>query len=150
MQRIERTFTIKAPVHKVFDCLCDPVNFVDFWPEMLLVEDVRGLHNGGKCFRWTAKVVGVRFEGTSEDTEYRLDSHIVSQIKGGLHGVLSWNLEHEDDGTKLHVVFEYAIPVSLHSRPASSVAETMERDFGGFLSNLTLKSELGISTHARS
>ena len=55
MQRIERTYTIKAPVHKVFDCLSNPENFVDFWPEMLVVEDILGLHNGGKGFRWTAR-----------------------------------------------------------------------------------------------
>lgn len=144
MQRVTRSITINAPVRRIFDYISEPTNLPNLWPEMSIVEDIHRLPGGGKQFRWTQKFVDVRFEGQSDDIEYKVNSRITRRISGGLQATLTWDLIPEGDRTNVTLVIEYVIPsVLLHGgRTVTSISASFEQDIDKMLANLREKTDM--------
>lgn len=121
MPKIERTIIINAPVEKVFDYWAEPTNVPEFWPSLVEVKDVQQLPNGGNSFRWVYKMAGMRFEGTSEETEHIANQRTVTKNKGGIESTITMMFQPEDGGTKLTLQTEYTVPVPLLGRLAEAV-----------------------------
>ena len=119
--KIERTVIVNAPVEKVFDYWAEPTNVPEFWPSLVEVKDVQQLPNGGNSFRWVYKMAGMRFEGTSEETEHIANQRTVTKNKGGIESTITMMFQPEDGGTKLTIQTEYTVPVPLLGRLAEAV-----------------------------
>jgi hypothetical protein len=80
---------------------------------MIEARDIEKLPNGGNRFKWAYKMGGMRFEGTSVDTECVECERVVSETKGGIESKMVWSFEPEADGTRTTFEAEYSVPVPL-------------------------------------
>ena len=144
MPKRETTITINAPVEKVFSYLQDePTNLLEIWPSMVEVKDKKRLPNGGTSFRWVYKMVGMRFEGTSEDIEYISNQRVVTKTKGGIEATYTWTFQPEDGGTKMTVEVKWSVPVPVLGKLAEAlIIRQQEREFDLVLANLKDKMEV--------
>jgi ligand-binding SRPBCC domain-containing protein len=144
MPKRETTITINAPVEKVFSYLQDePTNLLEIWPSMVEVKDKKRLPNGGTSFRWVYKMVGMRFEGTSEDIEYISNQRVVTKTKGGIEATYTWTFQPEDSGTKMTVEVKWSVPVPVLGKLAEAlIIRQQEREFDLVLANLKDKMEV--------
>jgi uncharacterized membrane protein len=138
MPKIDTTITINAPVDKVFSYLQDnPINLLEIWPNMVEIEDVQQLPQGGTSFRWAYKMAGIRFKGTSEDIEYIANQRVVSKTKGGIETTYTWTFQPKDGGTEMTVEVDWAIPLPVLGKLAEAlIVKQQEREFAVVLANL--------------
>jgi uncharacterized membrane protein len=144
MQRVTRSITINAPVRRIFDYISEPNNIPNLWSNLWVIEDIHRLPGGGKQFRWTQKFADVRFEGHSDDIEYKVNRRITRRISGGLQATVTWELEDEGDKTNVTFVIEYAIPsLLLHGgRTIASISQSYEQEIDKMLLNLREKTDM--------
>ena len=137
MAKLVKSITINAPVEKVFSYISVPTNQPEIWPSLVEVGDVKRLPNGGYSHRWVYKMAGIRLEGTSEDTEYIANQHLVSKNKGGVEATYTWTFQPEDAGTRVTVEVEYTVPVPVLGRLAEAlIVRANEREGELVLANL--------------
>jgi len=142
MAKIEKTITINAPVEKVFGYSSEPTNLPEFWPSLVEVSDVQQFPNGGNSFRWVYKMAGMRFEGTSEDTEYVANQRTVTKSKGGIESTHTWTFQPEDGGTRMTVQVEYTVPIPLLGKLVEAVIVKLnENEAELLLANLKARME---------
>ena len=142
MARIEKTITINAPVEEVFGYVEEPANVPEYWPSVIEVKDVEELPNGGTKYAWVYKMAGVRFEGTSEDTEHITNQRVVSKSKGGIESTITWTFQPEDGGTKVTFEAEYTVPIPLLGKLAEAfIVKQNEREAELLLANLKARME---------
>ena len=136
MAKVQKTISINAPVEKVFSYIENPMNTPDWVPSMVEVRDVIG-SGVGQNYRWTYKMAGVRMQGESTITEHVPNERRVMHSKGGVVSTWDFNLESQDDGTKLTVDIEYSIPVPVLGKLAEKlVLKRNEREADLAMANL--------------
>jgi uncharacterized membrane protein len=109
---------------------------------MVEVKDVQRLPNGGTSFQWVYKMAGMRFEGTTKDTEYVPNQCVVSKSTGGIESTFIWTFQPEDGGTKLTVEVEYTVPIPLLGKVAEAfIVRQNERELDLVLANLKARME---------
>jgi uncharacterized protein YndB with AHSA1/START domain len=122
MAKIEKTIAINAPVEKVFAYIGDPMSMLEYLPEMVEVKDVALTEQGVESrYRWTYKLVGIRFEGESVVTEFVPNRRRVSETRRGIVSTWAWGFEPRDGGMKLSLIMEYIIPVPVLGKLAEAV-----------------------------
>ena len=142
MAKVVKTITVNAPVEKTFGYIEEPTNLPEIWPSMVEAKDVQRLPNGGTSFRWVYKMAGVRFEGTSEDTEYVANRRVVSETKGGIDSTVTWTVQPEAGGTKVTFEAEYSVPIPLLGKLAEAfIVKQNERETEVLLANLKTRME---------
>ena len=142
MVKGETIITINAPVEEVFSYFNEPTHLPEIWPSMVEVKDVQRLPNGGTSFRWVYKMAGMRFEGTTEDTEYVPNQRVVSKSTGGIESLFTWTFQPQDGGTKVTVEVEYTVPIPLLGKVAEAlIVKQNERELELVLANLKAKME---------
>ena len=142
MAKVEKTITINAPVEKVFSYVEEPTNLPEIWPSLVEAKDVQRLPNGGTSFRWVYKMAGVRFEGTSEDTDYVANQRVVSKTKGGIESTVTWTFQPEAGGTKVTYEAEYTVPIPLLGKLAEAfIVKQNEGEAELILANLKARME---------
>jgi uncharacterized membrane protein len=128
---------INAPVEKVFAYHTDPSNNPDYWPSFEAVKDIEELPSGGTKFGWVYKMAGVKFEGTSETTEFIPNQRYSVESKGGIESTFVYEYKPEGDGTRLSVEVEYTVPVPVLGKLAETIIVKMnEREGKTLLANL--------------
>jgi uncharacterized membrane protein len=142
MEKIDKSIHINAPVEKVFAFMAEPHNLVEIWPSLLEINNVQPLPNGGYSYDWTYKMVGLRFHGHTEWTEFIKDQRIVTKNESGIPGTILWIYEREDDGTRVTVTVEYRIPGAALGKLAGPVIHKMNEQEGEtILANLKVRME---------
>jgi len=142
MAKLERSITINAPVEKVFGYWTEPTNLLEIWPSMVEVKDVERLPSGGNKFRWVYKMAGMRFEGTSEDTEWVPNQRTVSKGKGGIESTITVMFQPEAGATKVAFEAEYTVPVPLLGKLAEAfIVKVNEGEAELLLANLKTRLE---------
>ena len=142
MARIERTVTINAPVEKVFSFMNDPTKLPEIWPSVVETKDVKKLSNGGNSFRFIYKMVGIRLEGTSEDTEWVQNQRVVNKSKGGIEATQTYLFEQVPGGTRFTWNIDYSMPVPVLGKLAEAIVAKMnEGEADLVLSNLKARVE---------
>jgi uncharacterized membrane protein len=113
MYQVSKSITISAPVHVIYDYVHHPENLLKIAPNLLAVMDVQQLPNGGKSFQWEYRLVGVRMVGVCKTTTCTANRLLESEIRGGIHGKVIWQLQPRDNKTEVTLVFEYMPPAPL-------------------------------------
>ena len=143
MVKIEKTITINAPVEKVFGYVSEPTNLLEIWPSLVEVKDVQRLPNGGHSFRWVYKMAGMRFEGSSEITEYVANQRAVTKTKGGIESIHTAIYQPEAGGTKVTIEVEYTVPIPLLGRLVEAfIVKQNEHEAEVYLANLKARMEV--------
>jgi uncharacterized membrane protein len=134
---VEKSIPINAPAEKVFAYINEPANLPEIWPSMIEAMDIERLPNGGNRFRWAYKMAGMRFEGTSEDTECITNERVVSQTKGGIESTITWVIQPEAGGSKATINADYTVPIPLLGKLAESfIVRQNENEMEVLLANL--------------
>lgn len=142
MAKVEKAITISAPVEKVFGYVNEPINLPEIWPSMVEAKDVQRLPSGGTSFRWVYKMAGMRFKGTSEDTEVVANQRLVSKSKGGIESTITWTFQPEAGGTKVTFEAEYTVPIPLLGKMAETfIVKQNEHEAELLLANLKARME---------
>jgi carbon monoxide dehydrogenase subunit G len=95
---------VGVPIGQVFEYLCDPHKRYAAWPSLLEATDFAPLPKGGYQFRFTFCVGPAKYRGTSRDTERVSQERIVTHVRGGVSGRVTYTCEPlDDDSTKLTV-----------------------------------------------
>ena len=142
MTTVKDSIKINAPVEKVFEYASKPENLLEIWPSVVEVKNVKELPNGGHSWEWVYKMAGMRFNGTSVDTEHVVNERTVSISTGGVESTITWMFEPEDDGTKMTTLTEYKIPVPLLGKLAEAfIVKVNENESNTILTNLKARME---------
>ena len=138
MAKITRTFTINAPVEKVFAFASgDPNNLPNIYPSLIEVKDIEPSPAGGFNFRWIYKMAGMQFEGALETTEYIPNKRIATRSTKGIKARSVYTYEPEGGGTKITSETEYTVPVPLLGKLAEAIVVKLnENETDAVISNL--------------
>ncbi|MFC1900571.1 SRPBCC family protein [Chloroflexota bacterium] len=140
MARIDKEIIINASIDKVFSYVSDFRNWPELWPSLLAAEDVQSLPNGGYSARYEYKMVGVRFTGMGEFTEYVPNQWIVINTKGGIHSTITCTFRAIEDKTRVTLTIEYVVPVPLLGKLTEYVILKMnDQEANLVLMNLQLR-----------
>ena len=141
MRKVERSILLNATVEEVFRYLDDPTHEPEFVPGIDEVTDVVG-QGLGKTYRWSYKMMGLRFRGESKYTEYVPNQRVVHESKGGIHSIWTWTFGPEDGGTRVNLAVKYDVPVPVLGKVAEQLVlrqNDREADLG--MANLKARLE---------
>lgn len=123
MNKIEKTITINAPVHAIFEYVIEPLNLLKLCPKLVGIEDTHRLQNGGRSFKWEYKMVKVHFWGTSTCIECLVNQRLVNSIHGGVVGSTTWLFKADGEWTHVALIIEYAMPTPFIQRHGINAIE---------------------------
>ncbi len=142
MAKIVRTVLVNAPVAKVFGYLSNPANLPEIWPSMVEVKDVKPLQNGGNCFDWVYKMAGMRFEGSSEASEFVPNQRLEFRSTSGISSHFVYTFAAEGEQTRFHEEVEYSVPIPLLGKLAEAfIVKQNEHEADVFVANLKARFE---------
>ena len=142
MAKVKKSIVIDAPVEKVFGYVDRPANLPEFWSSFVEARDIERLPNGGTRFGWVYKMSGVRFEGTTQTTEYVANERLVTENKGGVSSTITWTFHPEYGGTKVIFEADYTVNLPVLRKLAESfLVKQNEREAETLLANLKDKIE---------
>jgi uncharacterized protein YndB with AHSA1/START domain len=128
MATIKKSININAPVEKVFEYAKNPEILPEIWPSLVEVKNIKELPNGGNSWDWVYKMVGMRFTGSSENTEVVPNERTVTLSTGGIDSTITWEYQPVDEGTKLTITTEYKVPIPLLGKLAESIIVKMNEN----------------------
>lgn len=124
MAHFERSFTLDAPVERVFNYISDPRNEMEYIPSVIDIRDVTGSGLGLRC-RWTYKIMGIRLEGEAEVTEYVPGRRYVIKTIGGGESTWDWTFEGASGKTDLHLKVDYSLPLPVVDKIGEAVVKRL-------------------------
>jgi hypothetical protein len=84
----------------------------------------------------------MRFEGTTEVTEYVANQRVVVKDKGGIEATRTSTFQPEAGGTRYTAVVEYTVPIPLLGKLAEAfILKQNEHEADVFLANLKARME---------
>jgi len=150
MTKIVKSVFIEAPVQKIYDYLIDPMNLLEYWPNVTRISDVKQLPNGGYSTRWVYKMAFVKLTGTGVTVDCARNKFIIDRIKGGIDSTQKWTLNPNGLGTMATFEVEYSIPIPVIGRLLEKLLEKINhRDGERLMALLKSKMELVNPTFAR-
>ncbi|MFC1957995.1 SRPBCC family protein, partial [Chloroflexota bacterium] len=90
MTSIGQAAIVNASIERIFSYIGNPGNWLEFWPSLMAVEDLKVIPNGGYSARWMYKMAGMLFHGTGEYTEVVPNQWFVIKTKGGINSTITW------------------------------------------------------------
>jgi uncharacterized membrane protein len=148
MTKIEKIATINAPPETVYNYISDPGNWPEFWPSLVEVRDIQPLPNGGYSARWVYKMIGMRLEGSGEQTEVVSNQRLVTESKGGITSTITWIFRPAAVGAILVFIVEYNIPIPLLGKLAEAIIVKMNESEADFImSNLKFRLMMRTDLH---
>jgi uncharacterized membrane protein len=142
---IEKSVLIDAPLEKVFAYYAEAENLPEIWPSLLEVKDIERAPEGWiKRFKWTYKMAGMRFEGSSEVVVHEKDRRLVTESKGGIESTIENLFEEVDGKTRVTDRTQYRVPIPLLGKVAERfLAKSNEHEAEIILANLKARMESG-------
>ena len=101
MSQISKDMIINVPAEKVFAFVSNTPNLVEVWPSLVDISDWKRDDQGLGEFRHIYQMAGFRYSGTNRDIEFIQDKKIVTESKGGLDALVTWEFEPVEGGTKV-------------------------------------------------
>lgn len=137
MPTIEREAWIDAPPEDVFEYLRQPENHTEIIPSLTAIEHVEetDLGHAGELIY---EVFGIDLHSRFHDVELDPPNRRVYEVTGNQEGTVTYELEPEDGGTRLHYTNEYE-PVAgglLGTVAQPVVSRQLERETDTMFRNL--------------
>jgi len=140
LARIDKEVIVNSTLERVFRYVSDPNNWPELWPSLMAVKDVKTLSNGGFSAAYEYKMIGMRFGGTGECTDYVPNQWMVIDTKGGIHGRITLTFRSIEDRTRVTITIEYKVPVPLLGKLTEYIILKMnEQEANLVLNNLQLR-----------
>lgn len=143
MTGLQQSTFIEAPLEKVFQYYADPKNLPEIWSSLIEVKDTTYSPEGWpQNFRWTYKMGGMRFEGSTENIEYEHNRRYLAESKGGIESTIETTFEEQDGKTLVTDRIRYRVPIPLLGRMAERALEKMnENEVATIHANLKARME---------
>jgi len=150
MAHFQRSITIEAPVHEVFEYWKDPRNWPEVWPSKIEASDVVQTPDGvGSTDNWVYKMAGMRFKGTGEIVACIPDRLIEYQTSGDIDSTFVWAFEPDGEGdeleeniTRMRADVTYTVPIPLLGKLLEAfVLKVNEHEAEVTLANLKARME---------
>lgn len=113
MALIERSIDIKAPVERVFSYITNPVNRVEWIPDISSIRNING-EGRGQTWDYIYKLHGIPIKGKVEVTEYIQNKRYSHKNNRGFAKNWHYDFQSTTDGTHLTVTVEmipYSFPL---------------------------------------
>ncbi len=111
MVRIDKEAIVNAPLEEVFGYVATPANWLEIWPSLISIKDVKTLPNGGYSAKYRFKMAGRILYGTGECVEIIPNRLLVIHTEGGIKGTLTWTFRSQENRTKVTLSIECKIPI---------------------------------------
>lgn len=142
MPVIEKNLVLNAPPEKVFQYLMNPNHLPEFCPDVTEVKVVQHYDTSYVEFTWSAKMLGVHFEGMATIKDLGHDQRIEIHFWGGLKGSMIWLFNPNTKSTELRAIFEYTIPAPLtRKHQYEAITQQNELAFEHMLNTLSTQLE---------
>jgi len=114
MARIELRSFIKAPLEYVFDYVVNPANRPEWMDSVIEVKSISGGPIGvGTSWTESQKLIGKLIEYVAKITEFERSRRWAMEMSMlGTESILENTFEPENDGTRMTLVLDYALPGS--------------------------------------
>ncbi len=140
MAKIENKAIVNAPIEKIFGHIYELSNWLEFWPSLMELRDVKPLPNGGYSARWVYKMAGMLFRGAGEYTSVVPNQLLVIETKGGVISTITWAFRSWGNRTRVFLTIEYTIPIPLLGKLAEVIVAKMnEKEAELMLHNLQVR-----------
>lgn len=114
MTSISHTVGIREHADRVFDFVTNPENWTKYVTSLVDVRDVSTPAPGkGTTFTWEYKMLGMRFTGQGEITEFERNSRFAMKLSGKFPITETYEFREETGGTALTVRIDYELPGSV-------------------------------------
>jgi uncharacterized membrane protein len=120
MAHVEKSVTIHAPVQKVFDYIIDPHHSSEWIRSMESTGDISGSKKGDR-FKWTYKMAGISFNGSSEIVDQAPNKEHVVHSTGGIDATWYFNFKDLGGDTDLKLAIDYTVPVPVLGKVAEKL-----------------------------
>lgn len=130
MTKIVKSVFIEQSVEKIYDYLIEPMNLLEYWPNVIKITDVKPLPNGGYSTRWVYKMSFLKFTGTGVTVDCSRNQFIIDHIKGGIDSTQKWTLSPKGVGTMATFEVEYNIPIPVVGRVLEKLLEKINHRDG--------------------
>ena len=142
MSIIQKEININAPAEKVFDFVAETPNLIEVWPSLIHIGEWKRDENGFGEFTFTYQMAGFKYSGRNKDLEFIPGKRIVTESKGGMDALVTWDFEPVDDGTKVTFTGDYTVAIPLVGKViADRIAALNAIEVEVLLQNLKKKME---------
>lgn len=140
MAHIERSVVIDAPVFRVYAYASHIPRFTEWWPSLIEVRSyAQERPVAGLKYDWTYKMLGVKFEGTTEYVEVVPNQLLRWKNDAGIVSTFEARFEPAGAGkTRYTMAVDYLVPIKLLGRIADKlfIERHNEREAEHVLANL--------------
>lgn len=137
MPTINRNISLSVPVETMYRYMLDPTHLPDYCPTIEAVTDVKPRAACGAEFAWSARMVGVHFQGCAEICDTRHNHQLDIIFWGGIRGNIVWSFQRLDEGVLLEIQINYTVPAPLlRKRTEVQVMEQNARAVDAMLARL--------------
>jgi uncharacterized protein YndB with AHSA1/START domain len=112
MAHIEKSVLIEAPVEKVFAYASDLAHITEWFPLEVRGSTHQRVERGAKL-DWSYRMMGIRFDGTSEYVDVVPNQRINVKNTGGIPSTFDYRYANEGGKTRITAVVDYEIPGKL-------------------------------------
>jgi uncharacterized protein YndB with AHSA1/START domain len=112
MAHIEKSVLIEAPVEKVFAYANDLTRITEWWPLEVRSSTHQRVEKGAKL-DWSYRMMGVKFDGTSEYLEVVPNQRVNVKNTGGIPSTFDHRYVNEGGKTRVSMVVDYEVPGKL-------------------------------------
>ncbi len=112
MAHIEKSVLIEAQLEKVFAYANDLTRITEWWPLEVRSSTHKRVEKGAKM-DWSYRMMGVKFEGTSEYLEVVPNEQVNLKNTGGIPSTFDYRYVNEGGQTRVTMVVDYEVPGKL-------------------------------------
>jgi carbon monoxide dehydrogenase subunit G len=142
MSKITKEIDINVPVSKVFQFVANTPNLVEVWPSLIHIGEWRRDENGLGEFTFTYQMAGFKYSGRNRDLEFVPNQRIVTESKGGMEALVTWEFEPNGDNTRVTFTGDYNVSIPLVGNLiADRIAALNAIEVGTLLANIKKKLE---------
>lgn len=126
MIRIDKEVIVSSSLEAVFDYVQNPLNWLEIWPGLLQIDDLKPLTGGGYTGRYQYKMAGMVFQGKGVFTEYIPNRWFVVTTKGSVQSTITCTFRTiEELNTRITLTIEYEVPIPLLGKLAEYIIMKM-------------------------
>ena len=140
---LKKTISINIAKEEIFEFIIEPNNWIEFCSANRsdLIE-CKGIERSSDNtyytrIRWVYNMLGVRFEGEADITEFISNQRLIIKTKGGIESTIILAFQTVESNTQVTLNVEYIVPEPLLNKKAKkTIVWLNEREAETILANL--------------